>query len=64
MEKYINKILLENEIKNRINSLNAFIEQFDGVSDKTTKAKYKVEALGDILLYVESQKEASKDMYK
>lgn len=54
MEEYIKKSALVAEITRKIKVLEAFVKNFDGISDKVEKAKNKIEALGDMLLFIES----------
>ena len=54
MTQYIDKDSLVAEITHKIKVLEAFIKNFDGISDKVEKAKNKIEALGDALLFIEN----------
>ena len=54
MGKYIPLDALVAEITHKIKVLEAFIKNFDGISDKVEKAKNKREALGDVLLSIEN----------
>lgn len=53
MAQYILKSALVAEITHKIKVLEAFIKNFNGISDKVEKAKNKIEALGDVLLFIE-----------
>ena len=52
--KLIDKDALVAEITQKIKVLEAFIKNFDGISDKVEKAKNKIEALGDVLLFIDT----------
>lgn len=54
MEQYIPKSALVAEITQKIKVLEAFVKNFDEISDKVEKAKNKIEALGDMLLFIET----------
>lgn len=54
MEQYISKDALVAEITHKIKVLEAFIKNFDGISDKVEKAKNKIEALSDELLFLDT----------
>ena len=58
----IDKNALIAEITHKIKVLEAFIKNFDGISDKVEKAKNKVEALSDELLFIENLE--VKDLYE
>jgi len=57
MTHYIDKDAVVAEITHKIKVLEAFIKNFDGISDKVEKAKNKIEALGDALLFIDSLQE-------
>lgn len=52
--KLIDKDALVAEITHKIKVLEVFVKNFNGISDKVEKAKNKIEALGDILLFVDT----------
>lgn len=54
MLHYIDKDALVTEITHKIKVLEAFIKNFDGISDKVEKAKNKIEALSDELLFLDT----------
>lgn len=56
MAQYISKDALVAEITHKIKVLEAFIKNFDGISDKVEKAKNKIDALGDVLLFINTLK--------
>ena len=60
--KLIDKDALVTEITHKIKVLEAFIKNFDGISDKVEKAKNKIEALNDELLFIENLE--VKDLYE
>ena len=50
----IDKDALVADITHKIKVLEAFVKNFDGISDKVEKAKNKIEALGDALSFIEN----------
>lgn len=54
MAQYISKDAVVAEITHKIKVLEAFIKNFNGISDKVEKAKNKIEALGDALLFIDT----------
>lgn len=64
MEQYIKKSALVAEITHKIKVLEAFIKNFDGISDKVEKAKNKIEALSDELLFLDTLEVKEVDLEK
>ena len=62
--KLIDKDALVAEITHKIKVLESFIKNFDGISDKVEKAKNKIEALGDVLLFIENLEVKEVDLEK
>ncbi len=54
MAQYIDKDALVADITHKIKVLEAFIKNFDRISDKVEKAKNKIEALSDELLLLDT----------
>lgn len=64
MTQYIDKDTIVAEITHKIKVLEAFIKNFDGISDKVKKAKNKIEVLGDVLLFIDTLEVKEVDLEK